>query len=158
MGLGERNRVIALCLTITGLIALFGPPLTAMLSPAPPRSEALVWSLCVAPDRCRPVDVSSLPLTAPITTLRTTFVADRAALTAPQAIHIAATASAEVWWNGRRIGSNGRVGPDRAQEVPGRFSAVIPVPQDRIVPGENRIEIRLSAHHLWAPITRPIHH
>ncbi|RZJ43951.1 MAG: LytTR family transcriptional regulator [Brevundimonas sp.] len=158
MALGERNRLIALALTVTGLIALLGPQLTAMLSPPPPRAEGPVWTLCAAPDRCQPVDVSRLPLDAPITTLRTTFAGDRAALTAPQAVHIAATASAEVWWNGERIGANGRVGPDKAREVPGRFSAVIPVPQDRIRPGENRIEIRMSAHHLWAPIKRPIHH
>ncbi|RZJ43219.1 MAG: LytTR family transcriptional regulator [Brevundimonas sp.] len=158
MGLGERSRLIALALTVAGLIALFGPQIAAMLSPSPPKPAGLVWSLCAAPDHCRLVDVSSLPLDGPITTLRTTFVADRKALTAPQAVHIAATASAEIWWNGQWIGANGRIGPDRAREVPGGFSAVIPVPQDRIRPGENTVEIQLSAHHLWAPIRRPIHH
>lgn len=156
MGLGERNRLVALALTMAGLIVLLTPQLAVMLSPSPDRPTP-VWSLCERPDRCQSVDVSDLSLDAPVTTLRTVFVADRAALTSPQAVHIAATASAEVWWNGERIGANGQVGPDRAREVPGRFSAVIPVPQDRIRPGKNIVEVRLSAHHLWAPIRRPIH-
>ena len=156
MGLGERNRLVALALTVAGLIVLLTPQLAVMLSPAPDRPTP-VWSLCERPDRCQSVDVSDLSLDAPVTTLRTVFVADRAALTSPQAVHIAATASAEVWWNGERIGTNGQVGPDRTREVPGRFSAVIPVPQDRIRPGENIVEVWLSSHHLWAPIRRPIH-
>jgi hypothetical protein len=156
MGLGERNRLVALALTVAGLIVLLAPQLAVMLSPSPDR-PAPVWSLCEAPDRCRSIDVSDLSLDAPVTTVKTVFVADRAALTSPQAVHIAATASAEVWWNGERIGTNGQVAPDRAREVPGRFSAVIPVPQDRIRPGENTVEVRLSSHHLWAPIRRPIH-
>lgn len=160
MGVGERSRSrwIVLAVAVAGLIALAGPQARAMLSPAPPNpAPTQAWSVCAAPEACRPVDLSNVSLDAPVTTLTTTFVADRRALEAPLAIHIAAVASAEVWWNGARIGANGRVGPDRAHEIPGRFSAVIPVPQDRVRPGENRVEVRMSAHHLWAPVRRPIH-
>lgn len=159
MGVGERarDRWIILAVAVAGLIALAGPQVFAMLSHAPTATPTQVWSVCAAPDPCRPADVSSVSLDAPVTTLTTTFVADRRTPETPLAIHVAAIASAEVWWNGARIGANGRVGQDRAHEIPGRFSAMIPVPQDRIRPGENQVEVRMSAHHLWAPVRRPIH-
>ncbi|MGQ2989597.1 MAG: LytR/AlgR family response regulator transcription factor [Brevundimonas sp.] len=157
MGVGERSRLIVLVLAVAGLVALCGPQIAAMLSPAPARTPTQVWSLCPAPDLCRPVDVSNLALDAPINTLTTTFVAGPDDHAAPLALHIAATASAEIRWNGALIGTNGQVGADRAQETPGRFSALVVIPQDRVRPGPNRVEVRLSAHHLWAPVRRPIH-
>lgn len=157
MGVGERSRPIVLALAVAGLIALCGPQIAAMLSPAPARTPTQAWSLCPAPNLCRPVDVSSLALDAPITTLTTSFVAGPDDRTAHLALHIAATASAEVRWNGALIGTNGQVGPDREHETPGRFSSLITIPQDRVRLGSNRVEVRLSAHHLWAPVRRPIH-
>lgn len=160
MGVGERGRrrLIALALLLAGLIALAGPQVSAMLTPAATPDAPEAWSLCETPDRCRPIAVADLSLTAPITILRSTFVADEATPTTPLAVHLLGTASAEVWWNGERIGSNGVVGADRAHETSGRFSAVIPVPSNRIRPGANAVEVRLSSHHLWAPIRQPIHH
>lgn len=159
MSVGERipARLIILALAVAGLVALCGPQIAAMLSPRPAKTLIQAWSLCAAPDNCRPVDVSSVVLDAPTTTLTTTFVADREHIAAPLALHIAATASAEVWWNGVLIGTNGQVGPDRAHETPGRFSALFVIPHDQVRRGPNRVEVRLSAHHLWAPIRRPIH-
>jgi hypothetical protein len=160
MVIGERipSRLIALAMVVAGLVSLWGPQLAAMLSPVAANPPSLVWNLCTAPDRCRPVDVLSLELDAPTTTLTTTFVAvPGEENAAPLALHIAATASAEVRWNGVLIGNNGQVGPDRAHETPGRFSALIVIPQDRIRPGPNSVEVRLSAHHLWAPVRRPVH-
>jgi DNA-binding LytR/AlgR family response regulator len=66
-------------------------------------------------------------------------------------------ASAEVRWNGVLIGRNGRPGPDRASEAPGRFVASVPVPADLVRPGANRVSLRLSAHHLWLPVQRTVH-
>lgn len=157
MGVGERSRLIALALAVAGLIALCGPQIAAMLSRDPAPTPTQVWRLCPAPDLCRLVDISSLALDAPITTLTTTFVAGPEDRTAPLALHIAATASAEIRWNGALIGTNGQVGADRAHETPGRFSALVAIPQDRVRPGPNLVEVRLSAHHLWAPVRRPIH-
>jgi len=157
MGVGERSRLVVLALAVAGLVALCGPQIAAMLSPGPARTPTQVWSLCQALPPCRPVDVSSLALDAPITTLTTTFVAGPGDMAAPLALHVAATASAEVRWNGALIGTNGQVGADRAHETPGRFSALIAIPQDHIRPGPNHVEVRLSAHHLWASVRRPIH-
>jgi len=158
MGVGERiRRLIPLALLLAGVIVLCGPQIAAMLSPAPAGAPAPEWSLCTAPDDCRPVDVSSLSLDAPTTVLTTTFVATPEDRAAPLALHVAAVASSEVRWNGVLIGTNGHVGADRAHETPGRFSALFAIPPDRIHPGPNRVEVRLSAHHLWAPVRRPIH-
>lgn len=157
MGVGERNRLIVPALAIAGLIALCAPQIAAMLSPGPARTPTQVWSLCPTPNHCRPIDVSSLALDAPTTTLTTTFDAGPGETAAPLALHIAATASSEVRWNGVVIGANGRVGADRAQETPGRFSVLVAIPRDQVRPGPNRVEVRLSAHHLWAPVRRPIH-
>lgn len=34
---------------------------------------------------------------------------------------------------------------------------MLPVPPDLVRPGANIVTVRLSAHHLWAPVARPIH-
>jgi hypothetical protein len=159
VGIGERlrGRVTALLLLIAGLAVLVGPAIQPLMTPSSPSRPALAWSLCETPSTCRPVQIDGLRLDRPVTVLRTTFVADREQIPAPLSVHIVAMASGEVWWNGQLIGRNGRVGPDRAAETPGRFSAVLFVPPDRVRDGPNVVEVRLSAHHLWAPVARPIH-
>ncbi|WP_354088336.1 LytTR family DNA-binding domain-containing protein [Brevundimonas faecalis] len=148
--------MITVVSAVLGLAALFGPQVLAMLSPQALAPDRMAWSLCDTRG-CRPVDVSNLRLDAPTTTLRAAYRADGASSVTPLAVHVVATASADVFWNGAPIGANGRVGADRAHEVPGSFSAVIPVPQGHVRPGLNLVEVRLSAHHLWAPVVRPIH-
>lgn len=160
MGFGERlrGRTTALLLLLAGLAVLIGPAIQPLLTPSTsPSRPALVWSLCETPSTCRPVQIDRLRLDRPVTVLCTTFVADQGPTPAPLAIHLVAMASGEVWWNGQLIGRNGRVGPDRAAEAPGRFSAVLFVPPGLVRDGPNRVEVRLSAHHLWAPVARPIH-
>jgi len=160
VGVGERLRVraTALFLLLAGLAVLIGPAVQPLLtSSTSPSRPALVWSLCDTPSTCRPVRIDSLRLDRPVTVLRTSFVADRGRTPAPLTVHLVAMASDEVWWNGQLIGTNGRVGPDRAAEIPGRFSAVLFVPANLVREGPNTVEVRLSAHHLWAPVARPIH-
>lgn len=160
MGVGERlrGRTTAILLLIAGLATLALPlvePLLPSRTPPPPAPQ--VWSLCPTPSTCRPVEIDRLRLDRPVTDLVTTFVARRTSASSPLAIHLVAMASAEVRWNGRLIGQNGHVGPDRASETPGRFSTILFVPQDQIRDGPNRVEIRLSAHHLWVPVASPVH-
>lgn len=90
--------------------------------------------------------------------VRQTFVAERAPTAAerPLAVQIVALASSEVYWNGRLIGRNGVPGADRAHEVPGRFFASIIVPSDLVRPGANRLDVRLSSHHLQTPVLFPL--
>lgn len=120
------------------------------------------WQLCVARDGrliCSAVDPGRLRLDAPVTELRRTIdiaVAADGSLR-PLAVDLDAMASAEISWNAVPIGANGRVGPDAASEVPGLFSASIPVPARLVRPGPNVVVVRLSAHHLWLPVGQPIH-
>lgn len=158
MGVGERMRgpVAALILLLLGAAGLWAPWALGLMRPAsPPAPQA--WALCSTPDDCRPVDVTNLKLDAQVVTLRTTFIGPRSEADGPLAVHVTAMASSEVFWNGEPIGRNGAVGRDAVEETPGRYSAVIVVPPDRIRPGPNQVEVRLSAHHLWAPVPRPVH-
>lgn len=93
-----------------------------------------------------------------LTIERSVIVApDAAPLNRPLSVHIAALASSEVYWNGRRIGSNGHL-PDAAQaEVAGRYFASFDIARDAVRVGENHLRIRFSADHLWTPLVQPIH-
>jgi hypothetical protein len=157
MRFGERiNRMhAATAMIVAGLAGLWFALTLHAPSDGPPDQH---WQLCRTQRACAPVDVPVLPLGEPVTTLQTDFIADAPGQSGgPIAVHITAMASAEVRWNGIMIGRNGVVGTDRATETPGRFDATIMVPPDLIRPGSNMVEIRLSAHHLWAPVRRPIH-
>jgi hypothetical protein len=75
----------------------------------------------------------------------------------PLMVQLVAMASAEVRWNGVVIGRNGMPGADAARERPGRFVAGFIVPPALVRPGNNLLEVHLSAHHLWLPVRRPVH-
>ena len=75
----------------------------------------------------------------------------------PIGLHLAMKAASEVWLNGARLGANGRPGPDRASEQPGRLNAVIFVPRDQVSPGTNTLDLRLSSHHGLVTLARPVH-
>jgi DNA-binding LytR/AlgR family response regulator len=62
-----------------------------------------------------------------------------------------------VRWNGVLVGRNGVPGPDGASEIPGQFIATFVVPQRLVRPGDNLVSVRMSAHHLWLPVLRPVH-
>lgn len=87
-----------------------------------------------------------------------TFVAERPPTAAerPLAVYVVALASSEVYWNGRLIGRNGRPGDSRAQESPGRFVYSVIVPSDQVRRGANRLDLRLSSHHLQTPVLFPL--
>ena len=90
--------------------------------------------------------------------VRQTFIAEHPPTAAerPLAVQVVALASSEIYWNGRLIGRNGQPADDRAHEVPGRFFASIIVPSDLVRPGANRLDIRLSSHHLQTPVLYPL--
>lgn len=159
IAVGERLRGYraAFALIVAGLAALMG----AVLTPAPaaaPLAPRLDWFSCPTSDQCWPVDVSRLSLTGKTSVLKAVYSGVRRRSDLPLAVHITAMASAEVHWNGVLIGHNGAVGESRALETPGQFDAVVLIPPELVRPGPNIVAIRLSAHHLWAPVARPIHH
>lgn len=74
----------------------------------------------------------------------------------PLGLRIAAMAASEVWWNGTRLGANGRPGADASAEVPGTFDAVWPLAPAILRPGDNVLVAHLSSWHQPWHIGRPI--
>lgn len=120
---------------------------------------AVRWAQCDPgrPSLCHPVVPEHMKLTMPVTTLSAVVSISPDEADAPLAVDIDAMASAEVRWNGSLIGRNGVPGVDRASEAPGLYTASIAIPQRLVRPGDNRVTITLSAHHLWLPVGQPIH-
>ncbi|MFS2108957.1 LytR/AlgR family response regulator transcription factor [Sphingomonas sp. Sphisp140] len=156
MPLGERipARLCAPLLLLAGLAALL---IAAWPWHAASPSTAPLWWICPSQAACHWGDPTREPLAAPVTVMRRVVRIDDPRRTAALAVEVTAMASAEARWNGVAIGANGKVGPDRAGEVPGRFVASFPVPWEAIRTGDNLVEVRLSAHHLWVPVGRPVH-
>ena len=57
---------------------------------------------------------------------------------------VSAVAAREVYWDGVFIGRSGRVGADRAREVPGPIDALFPVPDSLAAPGPHVVAVRMS--------------
>lgn len=114
---------------------------------------------CTPQGQCRPADVLALPLDQPEILLErdVEVSADVLPLSRPLMVYVIAMASSEIRWNGVAIGRNGIPGPDSARETPGRFIATFTVPSALVRPGSNLVTARLSAHHLWLPVRRPVH-
>ncbi|QJU58232.1 sensor histidine kinase [Sphingomonas sp. AP4-R1] len=74
----------------------------------------------------------------------------------PLAVRVAAMAASEVWWNGTRLGANGRPGARASTEIPGRLDAVWPIPPALLRPGQNILVLRLSSWHQPWRVDRPI--
>ena len=75
----------------------------------------------------------------------------------PIGLFISGKASSTAWLNGHELGSNGRPGPDRASEMPGRMDAVIYVPREHLRAGNNRLVLHMSAQHGFLQLGWPIH-
>jgi len=76
----------------------------------------------------------------------------------PVMVLLVAMAASEVRWNGVVVGRNGRPGPDRASEVPGRFIAHFVIPPHLVRPGRNVVTARVSSHRLPLPVRNAVHH
>ncbi len=77
---------------------------------------------------------------------------------APLGLYTGALASRDIWWNGERIGSVGRVGASREAETPGDLDAVTWIPPHLIHAGDNQVAVRYSTFHLSMPIATPLHY
>lgn len=137
-----------------------------LLAAAPARAADIEG---VRQDICRPVDGRQVcePMGRDNTSLRGSpeFVLVREVEIASQAVRsdrpimvvLVAMAASELRWNGVVIGRNGRPGPDKASEVPGRFIAVYVVPHELVRPGRNLATARVSSHHLPLPVVNAVH-
>jgi hypothetical protein len=108
---------------------------------------------------CTPADLQWLSLQGREAVLARTVTVrpDALPLERPLMVRIVAMASSEVRWNGVVIGRNGAPASDASNEIPGRFVASFIVPARLVRPGDNIVEVQLSAHHLWLPVQRVVH-
>jgi hypothetical protein len=74
----------------------------------------------------------------------------------PKALFIYGAASAEAWFNGVRLGANGQPGPTAGAERPGRYEAVLPIPDPLWRPAGNELVLRMSAFHVGMRFASPI--
>jgi sensor histidine kinase YesM len=65
-----------------------------------------------------------------------------------QILKLSMLASSRIYWDGVLIGENGRVGQNKANEIPGLIDFAIPVPRELITAGEHQISIEASSYHL----------
>ncbi len=77
--------------------------------------------------------------------------------TGPWGLMVMGKMSSEVYFNGTRIGANGRPADSARTEVPGRIDASLFVPNALIRAGNNTVDMRLSSHHGWLRLVSPIH-
>ncbi|HEX8621084.1 MAG TPA: LytTR family transcriptional regulator DNA-binding domain-containing protein, partial [Allosphingosinicella sp.] len=138
------------------LLALLLLPAAASAGPA---IEVGAIRACAPAGACETVDLQTFALDGREKVIEREVRVAPAALPLPRPlmVYVFAMASSEIRWNGVPIGRNGVPGPDAAHEVPGRFIASFTVPAELVRPGVNTVEARLSAHHLWLPVRRPIH-
>lgn len=116
---------------------------------------------CIALDgklACRRIAIEQLDLHGPAVQVRQIVKVAPSIMASqlPLAVTLVGTMSAEVRWNGTLIGHNGVVGGDTASETPGRFHATFPVPHEIVILGRNVVDVRMSAHHRWLPVSMPV--
>ncbi|MCH9650627.1 MAG: histidine kinase [Deltaproteobacteria bacterium] len=63
------------------------------------------------------------------------------------AVDISALASIEVFWDGISLGTNGVVGGEAGQELPGKLRSLHAIPTHLAKPGEHLVALRTSSHH-----------
>lgn len=60
-------------------------------------------------------------------------------------------ASYDLYWDGKLVGRNGRVGDTAARETPGMVDALFQIPREWLGPGEHVVALRLSSFHTGFP-------
>jgi len=65
----------------------------------------------------------------------------------PYSLLVSQLASAEAYFDGEYIGTNGVVGSSVETEVPGQIDYLFMLPHAQLTPGEHRVELRTSNYH-----------
>ncbi|MFT7226118.1 MAG: hypothetical protein ACI92C_001656 [Neolewinella sp.] len=65
----------------------------------------------------------------------------------PYALLASQLASAEAYFDGRYLGTNGVVGTSAATEIPGQIDYLFMLPSSWLTPGKHRVELRTSNYH-----------
>jgi DNA-binding LytR/AlgR family response regulator len=105
------------------------------------------------------VDLESLTLPAGGGLLRAVFDIDRLAAQSgkPLGLYLSGTFSASAIWNGVSVGSKGSPGTSPASERAGPIDAVLYLPGNIVLPGQNILELRMSSHHLTHRVESIVH-
>ncbi|MEM9531998.1 MAG: sensor histidine kinase [Pseudomonadota bacterium] len=74
----------------------------------------------------------------------------------PMGLYVSGTLSTEIWWNGELLGRNGQPAGNAKSETAGDINVVFFVPPERLLPGDQTLAIRLSAHHAGYRINTPL--
>ncbi len=62
-------------------------------------------------------------------------------------IQVISTGAYEIFWDGIKIGENGKVGANRETEIPGQFISQLLIPDSLLSPGEHSVAFRVSNYH-----------
>ncbi len=65
----------------------------------------------------------------------------------PYGLLVSQLASAEAYWDGNFLGTNGKIGETREAEVPGQLDYNFFIPPALLTPGKHRVEFRVSNFH-----------
>ncbi|MBL8770191.1 MAG: response regulator transcription factor [Phenylobacterium sp.] len=74
----------------------------------------------------------------------------------PKAVFAIGVASSEVWFNGVRLGANGRPGAVAEAEIPGRYHFDVPIPETLWRPAGNELVVHMSAFHGGLRFVHPV--
>ncbi|OBX18813.1 hypothetical protein A9995_09625 [Erythrobacter sp. QSSC1-22B] len=75
----------------------------------------------------------------------------------PLGLYLSGKMAGSVWWNGYKLGDDGRPGSNADTELPGRMDAVFFVPPALVLPGANHIAIHMSGMHGYFHLDQPVH-
>lgn len=120
------------------------------------QAQAGPWQVCrggPVPTDCRPAPRFIDPQGREIW-LRAPVAPRRDA--GPKAAFVFGAAATEAWFNGVRLGANGRPGPTAEAEQPGRYQAAFPIPDALWRPAGNELVLRMSAFHVGMHFVSPI--
>lgn len=124
----------------------------AVCLPAIARAQSLAWEVCRGSliDGA-PTLADCRPLEGPIDPQgREIWI--RADVPPPgddalRALFLGGVASSEAWFNGRKLGANGRPGSNARAEIPGRYQATFTIPDSAWRPTGGTLVVRLSSFH-----------
>lgn len=74
----------------------------------------------------------------------------------PAAVYMAGVASSEIWFNGQRLGANGRPGASADSEVAGRYQTAFPISDRMWRPSGNVVVVHLSSFHGSVRLAQPM--
>lgn len=73
-------------------------------------------------------------------------------------IYLSPAFTFELYWDGRLLDRNGRVGGSASEEQPGVLNRLVRIPPELLGPGEHLIALRISSYHYNFPATHSLFH